>query len=72
MTRLVGVREASLSPMISINQDQSMFGLKERIIGMESVMFLAAELESLRGHHSAQLQGHTAVSRSVIYLILIG
>ena len=62
MTKLVGcVRESHLSDLVNLQGEQSMFGLRETIVAMESVQFLAGELNSLQTHYNHQLQHDDAV-----------
>ena len=49
ISKLVGcVREPKLAATVILDQDETMFGLSERIVAIESVHFLAKELLSLQ------------------------
>ena len=62
VSRLVGsVREPSLAPCVTINCRDTMFGMAERTVAMESVLFVSEELSSLRDHYKHQLQGNNEV-----------
>ena len=63
ISKLVGcVREPKLAATVILDQDETMFGLSERIVAIESVHFLAKELLSLQNHYKHQLQGDHEVS----------
>jgi len=63
VTKIVGcVREPALAHSVILDKEETLFGLSERIVGMESVIFLAGEMLSLRNNFSHQLQGETEIS----------
>ena len=62
ISRLVGcVREPMLAPSVVIDKEELLFGLSERIVAMESVLFLSTELSNLQNHYKHQLQGDLEV-----------
>ena len=62
VSRLVGcVREAGLSPAVSLNKEESLFGLAARLVAVESVMFLGSQMVSLQGQYRQMLQGDLQV-----------
>ena len=63
VTRLVGsVREPSLAPCVIIHSRDTLFGMAERTVAMESVLFVAQELTSLKDHYKHQLQANNEVA----------
>jgi len=57
--RVIGcVREATLSPVVQLEGGESLQGLPARVVGVESTVFLATQLVSLR-HHLATLLDNT-------------
>jgi len=60
--RLVGcVREATLSPVVQLECGETLHGLPARVVGVESAVFLATQLASLRHHLASLLDSTQAV-----------
>jgi len=60
--RLIGcVREATLSPGVQLEGGDSLHGLPARVVGVESAVFLATQLNTLRPHLASLLDNTQAV-----------
>ena len=42
------VPQPHISPIVNLNDPENLFGLTERVVAVESLVFLAEQLESLR------------------------
>jgi len=60
--RVIGcVREATLSPVVQLEGGESLQGLPARVVGVESTVFLATQLVSLRHHLATLLDNSQAI-----------